>query len=84
MRALLLSLTTLAFVGCAHSPETLESNTSTSCASYASSYNIGACPVFDTAGLPGMELYGLQTSVQMGTAAAGSPGPISPVAVPRN
>ena len=84
MRALLLSLSTVAFIGCAHSPESLEVNTSTSCASYATSYSMGACPVFDTAALPGMQLYGLQTSVQMGAAATGSPGPISPVAVPRD
>ena len=55
MRALLVSLSAIAFVGCAHSPESLDVNTSSSCASYASSYSVGSCPVFDTAGLPGME-----------------------------
>ena len=78
---ILIALCSFAIVACSHTPDSM-TNSSTM-ASFHTDYTLGSSH-FMSSSLPGVELPGMQTQVILHKAIAESPGPISPVSVPRD
>ena len=78
---ILMAVFSLSIVACSHTPDSM--TTHSDVASVHTDYTLGSSHFFSSS-LPGTELPGMQTQVVLHKAIAESPGPISPVSVPRN